>query len=140
MKVVALGYLGFTTTGPLDEWAQFATEVLGASAEMHGDRLRIRVDDRNYRIEVTRAQKVGVSHIGWDVGNDVNFARLRESLASAGVEVQPASRKESEEKGVLDYLSCHDPAGNKIELFYGQVSPKAQFVSPQGTNFVTGEL
>ncbi|HMP09514.1 VOC family protein, partial [Hydrogenophaga sp.] len=35
---------------------------------------------------------------------------------------------------------CEDPAGNQLELFYGQMCPKTPFVSPQGVQFVSGEL
>lgn len=140
MKVAALGYLGFTTAGPLDEWARFATDVLGAAVTLDADRLRLRLDERNFRIEVVRAQKPGVRFIGWDVGTDDALVQLTQRLQQSGVACVPASDSVCRDRGVIAMTRCVDPAGNQLELFYGQMCPKAPFISPQGVQFVSGEL
>lgn len=140
MKVAALGYLGFTTTGPLEEWARFATDVLGAAVELDAQRLRLRLDERNFRIEVTRAPQPGVSFVGWDVGTDEALAQLTHQLRQYGVDCVPAPNNVCRDRGVIAMTRCVDPAGNQLELFYGQMCPKAPFISPRGVQFVSGEL
>jgi len=140
MSVAALGYLGFTTDKPLQEWADFATGILGAAVVMEDDRLRLRIDERNFRIEVTSAVTPGVAFIGWDVGTDLKLAQLRQNLAQAGVEHRSGTAQECQRRGVLELLLCQDPAGNALEFFYGQMCPCEPFVSPLGVRFVTGDL
>ncbi len=140
MRVAALGYLGFTTAKPLAEWARFATGILGASAEERDGALRVRVDERNFRVEVTRADTAGLSFVGWDVGNDRHLHELRQRLSAAGVDVRSGTAEECARRGVLELIACRDPAGNALELFYGQMCPREPFVSPLGVRFVTGEL
>ncbi len=40
-------------------------------------------------------------------------------------------------RGVCELVTCDDPGGNRIELFYGAFVPKDPFVSPTGARFVT---
>ncbi len=140
MRVAGLGYLGFTTAGPLEDWAAFATGILGASVKEDGNRLLIRIDERNFRIEVSQAEKPGVAFVGWDVANEESMRALRQKLSASGVEVRSGTTEECKRRGVLELAICEDPAGNVLEFFYGQMCPQEQFISPLGVQFVTGEL
>lgn len=140
MSVRSLGYLRFASDRSLEEWRRFATDVLGAAASVGDGVLRLRLDERNFRIEVHESSASGLSAVGLDVGDERTLAELEDTLARAGTDVRTGSDEECARLGVLGLRHCIDPSGTPLELFYGQMYVKEPFVSPRGVRFVTGEL
>lgn len=64
-----LAYLGFTSPAAA-EWKTFAPEILGAqlAADDGGGVVRVRVDDRAWRLAVHLGETDDLAYVGWDVG------------------------------------------------------------------------
>lgn len=134
--VTAYGYLGVTAPDP-DAWRAFAHTVLGASvATGPGGTLRLRLDERVWRIEV-REGPGGLDFCGWEVADPEGLAAVAARLTAAGWAVE-ADQSLAEERGVRRLLRTTDPGGNRIELFCGAPVARDPFVSPTGARFVTG--
>lgn len=139
MNVRALGYLVLETKCPLEEWKEFATDILGVMVVEEEDSLLLRVDDRNFRLCIRKGGAHPV-RIGWDAGDQDSLQSLREHLERAGVATRDGSREDCRERGVLELVHCEDPGGVPIELHVGQMYIREPFVSPRGVRFVTGTL
>lgn len=136
-----LGYVGFRAAD-LDAWTRFGTEVLGGEVTAVGgpeDGLRIRLDDRAYRLFVTPGEDA-FACAGWEVAGFREFDALLAHLAANDVVV-----KEEPElapvRQVARLATCQDPAGNRLEFFTGALRPKLP-LRPGRANvrYVSGEL
>lgn len=140
MSIRSLGYLGLQVKDP-QAWAEFATRVLGLMpADSTGDSNRFRVDDLGWRIAVDIGDADDVAYLGFEVADHVELEALRERLMAAGVAVADASPESLGARGVLEMITCNDPDGLPIEIFYGPtLRTEVPFVSPAGVpGFVTG--
>lgn len=145
-SVYAVGYV--VVTGPVQEWRRFGTEVLGAQvvdddADGSGtDQLRLRTDERAYRVVVQEGPAAGAASLvalGFETTGAAGLDELVGALAAHGV----ATREDPElaaRRQVRRLVCFTDPDGTAIEAFYGQASDHRPFVSPRGVRFVTGEL
>ncbi|MDB5483323.1 MAG: 2,3-dihydroxybiphenyl 1,2-dioxygenase [Caulobacteraceae bacterium] len=144
-SVGCLGYLGLAVKDP-DAWSAFATGVLGlmpgeAAPEASSDVRRFRLDDRAWRIAVEPGEDDDVAYLGFEVagaGELAEFARRIEAAVGGVAEGDPALLAD---RGVLGLITCHDPDGLPVEIFYGPtLRTETPFVSPAGVpGFVTGE-
>ncbi|WP_292023091.1 VOC family protein [Maritimibacter sp. UBA3975] len=139
MSVFALGYIGFRTDGAIEEWQAFGQDTLGMSGTVESGVLRLRSDDRAFRLQVEKGEP-GLAFVGWEVANDEALAEVVRRLEAAGHEVEPASAEDCRARGVREMVRSVDPAGTRLEFFYGQMCPQSPFISPTGTQFVTGDL
>lgn len=122
----------------LSRWQQFAEQVLGMSASLVGGALRIRMDERAYRILVVPGAEDRYLASGWDVADAAVFEALVAKLEAAGVAVQPADEALLAARGLKALVQFADPSGNRHELGHGRTAPDAPFVSPLGVRrFVT---
>ena len=138
-EVRSLGY-ALVTSGDLDAWEKFATELLGLQvAERTPERLRLRNDEKLYRLEITRGQGEGVNTLGWEVKGHEELEELVARLEANGYAVTRESSDFAKERGVFELASFNDPDGLRLELFVAQMSDKRKFASPTGANFFTGE-
>jgi 3,4-dihydroxy-9,10-secoandrosta-1,3,5(10)-triene-9,17-dione 4,5-dioxygenase len=138
-SVNALAYLGIT--GPdLDAWKTYANNVLGLqlSPSSTDDKLVLRMDERVYRFFVEQGDP-GFSAIGFEVKSRGELEELGAQVEAAGFAVKedPSLAKERQ---VVALLQTSDPAGNAIELSYGQRTDHDAFASPKGHHFVTGDM
>ncbi|WP_327299328.1 VOC family protein [Streptomyces sp. NBC_01197] len=141
MDIRALGYLRLETA-KFDEWRAFTLDVLGM-IEAPGsteDTLRLRLDDRSHRITVTRGATDRLLAAGWEVRDAAALAAARTELTAVGVEVEDAKPDELAERRVQGMFHCQDPAGNQLEIFWGQAQDHTPAVTPYGNRFVTGDL
>jgi 2,3-dihydroxybiphenyl 1,2-dioxygenase len=104
----------------VDAWASFATEFLGMPSQRDGDRLRLRMDERVYRFEIRSGEAVRLAWLGWEVGSAADLASLEQRLGSVGIETTHGSADDAKDRGVVDLIRFNDPAGNRLEAFYGQ--------------------
>lgn len=137
-RVEALGYLGLRVRS-LDEWEEFATEILGAAASRETtageETLVLRIDERAHRITL-RPGDDSLDYVGWQVSGPEALDDVAAALHGAGVPYKEDSAL-AELRGVRRLLSCTDPAGVDLEFHYGATLPKGPFISPTGARFVT---
>lgn len=141
MSIGSLGYVGFRVKDP-DAWSAFATGVLGLMpAEPAGAAQRFRVDDLAWRIAVERGDADDVAYLGFEVAGAAELEAVRNRLAGAGVAVGNGDPALLAERGVLGLISCLDPEGLAVEVFYGPtLRSETPFASPAGVHgFVTGD-
>ncbi|MBO9521577.1 MAG: VOC family protein [Nocardioidaceae bacterium] len=133
-----LGYLGLGSTD-LPSWA-YLLGLVGCDVVQHDqERLLARVDDRAWRIAVTRSEDDDVAYLGWEVEDETALAALVARLAERGVRAQPATAAELAARGVRQLAWILDPEGVRLELYCG-ASTGEPFRSPWSASFVTGDL
>lgn len=140
MTAHTLAYLGIDAPD-LGAWRSYATDVLAMQiADETDSLLRLRMDDKHHRFAVYKADKPGLRHTGWDVGNKAELDRLTSAYAALGFPAQRADAAACQERQVVEMHALTDPAGNRVELFYGQKSG-CQFDAPRRFGgFKTGAL
>ena len=141
MAVQALGYVGFGSTD-LDDWRQFGTGLVGLQAvERSPSLLAFRMDDRKQRIVVDRAMPDGARFFGWEVADAAALAALAAQVESAEVDVVAEPQSLADNRRVRSLVSFHDPAGNRLEAYYGAESDETPFVPGRSiSGFRTGPL
>lgn len=139
-EVRSLGYC-LVSSGDLDAWEKFATDLLGMMvAERTPDRLRLRIDEKLYRLEINKGEAEGVTCLGWEVKGHDELEELVNALEAEGYKVTRESADFAKERGVFELASFTDPDGMRIELFVGQMGDKVKFASPTGATFLTEGL
>jgi 2,3-dihydroxybiphenyl 1,2-dioxygenase len=141
MAVQALGYVGFGSAD-LDDWRQFGTGLVGLQAvERSPSLLAFRMDDRKQRIVVDRAMPDGARFFGWEVADAAALAALAARLEEAEVDVIAEPQSLADNRRVRSLISFHDPAGNRLEAFYGAETDETPFVPGRSiSGFRTGPL
>ena len=141
MKLQALGYIGVATSKP-DDWGRLATGLLGLqSVDRGGGSQSFRMDDRRQRLIVTQAPREGLGYIGFETSDAESLAACAAELEGHGVAVQAGGRSLAGQRHVADLIVCHDPAGNRIEIFHGAAMSADPFVPGRPiSGFVTGAL
>src|ERR1700742_1999183 len=115
----ALGYAGFGSD-KLDDWRAFGTSLLGFQAVERGNSLlAFRMDDRKQRVVIDRALGDGARFFGWEVADGAALDVLAARLESAGVTVPAEPQTLADGRRVRALISFADPAGNRLEAFYG---------------------
>src|SRR5260370_1420715 len=115
----ALGYAGFGSAN-LDDWRQFGTHLVGFQAVERGPSLlAFRMDDRKQRVVIDRAMGDGARFFGWEVADAAARDALAARLEAAQVEVTAEPQTLADARRVGALISFHDPAGNRLEAFYG---------------------
>jgi 2,3-dihydroxybiphenyl 1,2-dioxygenase len=119
MPLQALGYAGFGSAA-LDDWRQFGTGLVGLQAvEKSPSLLAFRMDDRKQRIVIDRSMPDGARFFGWEVADAVALEKLAARLEQAEVAVVAEPQALADARRVRGLISFHDPAGNRLEAFYG---------------------
>ena len=141
MTVQALGYAGFGSAA-LDDWRQFGTGLVGLQAVERGPSLlAFRMDDRKQRIVIDRSMPDGARFFGWEVADAAALDALAARLEAAGVEVAAEPQTLADNRRVRAMISFHDPAGNRLEAFYGAEIDETPFRPGRSiSGFRTGPL
>src|SRR5665213_4462787 len=139
--IQALGYVGFGSAD-LDSWRQFGTGLVGLQAvERSPSLLAFRMDDRKQRIVIDRAMPDGARFFGWEVADAAALQALAARLEAAGIEVAAEPRTLAVARRVRALISFHDPAGNRLEAFYGAEIDATPFLPGRSiSGFRTGPL
>jgi 2,3-dihydroxybiphenyl 1,2-dioxygenase len=137
----ALGYVGFGSAD-LDDWRQFGTGLVGLQAvERSPSLLAFRMDDRKQRIVIDRAMPDGARFFGWEVADAAAMDALAARLEAAGVAVVAEPRTLADTRRVGGLISFQDPAGNRLEAFYGAEIDDTPFSPGRSiSGFRTGPL
>lgn len=140
MAVKSLAYAVIDSTD-LEAWRQFAEDVVGARATAGEGELRLRFDDRPFRLLIRQAQEEKFHAAGWVYGGKADFDAGVARLRAAGVAPEPAAAEEAARRRLREFVRLSDPSGNRLELGWGNIVDGAPFVSPAGVSgFVMGEM
>lgn len=141
MSVISLGYVGVGTSR-LTEWADFGTAFLGLQlADRSARTLSFRMDDLSQRFQFEDGADGVIQHIGWEVANATALEVVAARLEDAGVRIQRGSAALAGQRGVRELIWTHDPAGNRVELYWGPVKADSSFIPGRNiAGFRTGPL
>jgi 2,3-dihydroxybiphenyl 1,2-dioxygenase len=141
MALQALGYAGFGSAA-LEDWRQFGTGLVGLQAiERSPSLLAFRMDDRKQRIVIDRALPEGSRFFGWEVADAAALNALAVRLEQAEVEVTAEPQTLADARRVQALISFTDPAGNRLEAFFGAETDDAPFRPGRSiSGFRTGPL
>jgi 2,3-dihydroxybiphenyl 1,2-dioxygenase len=141
MAVQALGYAGFGSAA-LDDWRQFGTGLVGLQAvERSPSLLAFRMDDRKQRIVIDRSMPDGARFFGWEVADAAALDALASRLEKAEVAVAAEPQVLADNRRVRSLISFRDPAGNRLEVFYGAEIDDTPFSPGRSiSGFRTGPL
>lgn len=138
MDLRALGYIGIGVEDR-ESWRRYG-ELLGAAVSEDDHGLRLRIDDRPFRVLVGEGRDE-LSFAGWELSDAAALERAAAELVTAGATVTWASAEEAGRRGVRGMLRTTDPGGFTLELFHGVIHDDQRFVSPTGARgFTTGPL
>jgi 2,3-dihydroxybiphenyl 1,2-dioxygenase len=141
MTLQALGYVGFGSSA-LDDWRQFGTGLVGLQAvERSSSLLAFRMDDRKQRIVIDRSLGEGERFFGWEVADAAALDALAARLETAQIEVTSEPGTLADNRRVKRLISFRDPAGNRLEAFYGAEIDDTPFLPGRSiSGFRTGPL
>jgi 3,4-dihydroxy-9,10-secoandrosta-1,3,5(10)-triene-9,17-dione 4,5-dioxygenase len=137
MEIKSIGYVGLNAVD-LAAWREYATTVLGVQVREDSptDELRLKIDDYRWRIAVHQSDIDGFGYAGFELANASAFQTAVDELRVAGVTLRLGDEGELKARSVSGMAVLHDPAGNRIELYY-QPTLDYRFASPHGARFVT---
>jgi len=141
MPIQALGYAGFGSAA-LDDWRQFGTGLVGLQAVERGNSLMsFRMDDRTQRIVIDRSLPEGERFFGWEVADAAALDQLAARLEKHQVKVTAEPQALADARRVARLISFSDPAGNRLEAFYGAEIDDTPFSPGRSiSGFRTGPL
>jgi 2,3-dihydroxybiphenyl 1,2-dioxygenase len=141
MSLQALGYVGFGSAD-LDDWRQFGTGLVGLQAVERGNSLlAFRMDDRKQRIVIDRSMADGERFFGWEVADAAALDALAARLEQHKVDVVAEPQTLADARRVRRLISFRDPAGNRLEAFYGPEIDDTPFLPGRSiSGFRTGPL
>lgn len=140
MGFQSLGYIGFESPR-YEEWRTLAPHVYGLPVDDEVDgSLRIRLDDRSYRIALHPGTVDRVAYLGWEVESTEELDAYVATLEARGVEVSRGDAHLARSRDVRRLVWITDPFGFRHEFFLGQLSTNVPFqgVRPSA-RFVTGD-
>lgn len=141
MDIRGLSQIGLDVTD-LEAWIDYAQALGGRVSRVRPDTVRVKLDDRPYRLELRATDgPEGLAFVAWDVADAAALAAASAELEAAGHTVELAPPAECTRRQVRGLARTTDPDGTVVELVHGHVHDHVPFVSPVGiTGFVTGDL
>jgi 3,4-dihydroxy-9,10-secoandrosta-1,3,5(10)-triene-9,17-dione 4,5-dioxygenase len=141
MKIQGLAYV-VAQGSNMSAWRRYAERVLGMMCvETSDGGLRVKMDDRQFRIAVQPGQSDRYIASGWEVLDAAAFEHAVSVLEAAKVPFERGSAALADQRCVQQLVHFTDPSGNRHELVWGFKSDFTRFVSPVGVpRFVTGRI
>ena len=142
MAVRSLAYIRVEARD-VEAWRSFGETVMGAAAapESTDSVLLLRIDERPWRFRIEQGDQDRFLCAGLEFPTEQAYLEGLARLHGAGVEVVEGDAAAARDRHVRALASCSDPAGNALELCWGNVVAGSPFVSPAGVpQFVTGEM
>lgn len=119
MTIGNLGYFGIGAND-LPAWKEFGEKILGLElAEEADDRLRFRADSQAWRISVDKSTDDDIAYLGFEVSDRDALVKIERRIVAAGVAVGKGDPELLHDRGVVDMITCHDPEGLRLEIYYG---------------------
>ena len=136
MDIRGLGYIGITAAD-VDAWRPYG-ETLGAMVSDDGAGLRMRFDERPFRVLVGEGPD-GLAFAGWELPDADAVESAVVELSAAGLTIDRGTTTDCEHRRVRGLVRATDPGGFALELFHGPILDHRLFVSPTGVSgFTTG--
>ena len=141
MKIQSLGYVGVGTPRAA-EFERFGPEILGTPlwTEPKDGVVRLRLDERAYRLAIHPDERDRLLYIGWEVAGAKELEDAVAHLRAKGVAVEAADEQTRKARHVEALARFRDPWGLEHELFYGQRTLSSFQPARDITGFVTGKL
>lgn len=141
MKIESLGYVGVGSTRAA-EFETFGPEILGTPlwTEPKDGAVRLRMDDRAYRLAIHPDDRDRLLYIGWEVAGPSALEEAAKHLRSKGIAVEDADEKTRKARHVDGLVHFTDPWGLAHEIFHGQRTLGSFTPARDITGFVTGQL
>ena len=141
MQIRSLGYVGVASPRA-KEWETFGPEILGTPLWTEGgdDAVRLRLDERAYRLAVHPGERDELRYLGWEVATPLALEEAFDELGRAGLEVERAPAADRAARHVEGLVRFRDPWGLRHEVFYGQRSLMSFRPTRDIAGFVTGGL
>ncbi|OZC77219.1 hypothetical protein CH251_05350 [Rhodococcus sp. 06-462-5] len=142
MYIHSLGYIGVTSPAA-DQWTDFGTSIFGLEVTERSwddDPVRIRWDDRPFRLAVHQGPEDTIAYVGWEAPTRQAYSAMLAHLESSGATVKASTDTERRARQVRDMVWFEDPFGLRHEMFQGSVSLDRSFRGGRSTSsFVTGD-
>ncbi|MFI8964635.1 VOC family protein [Streptomyces sp. NPDC053493] len=140
MDIRSLGYLRIGTTD-LAAWRRYTLDLLGMVEGVGSTdtTLHVRVDDRIRRFSFVATDADRLLAAGFELPNARALAEAAEELEAHGFPVKHADDATLAERRVQGLIHVDDPAGNPLELYWGQAQDHTPLGTPYGNRFVTGD-
>lgn len=141
MKIGSLGYVGVETPRA-KEFETFGPEILGTPLWTEGgdDAVRLRLDERAYRLAVHPGDRDRLLYLGWEVAGPAELAEAVRDLRAAGVEATVADAAACRTRHVEGLVRFRDPWGLEHEIFFGQRALLSFRPTRPISGFLTGPL
>lgn len=138
-EIRGLGYLRIQTQD-IARWRELVVDGLGMSVGSgpDPDGLYLRVDERRARLIVLPGESDKALAVGWEVRDQFALQRVREAVEKAGIAVEELSLEEADYRDAEKVIAFDDPAGTRVEVFFGPVLDHSPVVTPHGGRWVTG--
>lgn len=137
--IKALSYVR-VTGADLEAWDRYATEVLGLAPIRDGERLTLRLDERNYRFDI-RTDGPAETVMGWDVATKADLETLATALDKAGIGFTVGDAETLADRDVLAQITFSDPYGLKHEAVVGaRLGLRPVHFSRKLSAYTTGQL
>lgn len=139
--VHSLAYVGFRSPAAA-EWVTFGPDVLGLELAPAGadGTVRLRNDDRAWRIAVHPGDADDLAYLGWEVAGPDGLAEACDRLRATGLDVQVGSAELAATREVDGLAWFVDATGTRHELAYGLAAGTTPFAPGRpGVRFVTGD-
>jgi 3,4-dihydroxy-9,10-secoandrosta-1,3,5(10)-triene-9,17-dione 4,5-dioxygenase len=134
-----LGYLRIQTQD-IARWRELVVDGLGMATGSgpDPDGLYLRLDERRARLIVLPGDTDKAQAVGWEVRDHFALQRVREAVEKAGIAVEELSLEEADYRDAEKVIAFDDPAGTRVEVFFGPVLDHSPVVTPHGGRWVTG--
>jgi 3,4-dihydroxy-9,10-secoandrosta-1,3,5(10)-triene-9,17-dione 4,5-dioxygenase len=140
MKICGLAYV-VVQGKDLQAWRRYAEQVLGMMCADAPGCLRVKMDERQFRIAVLPGSSDRYVASGWEVLDAAAFQQAIETLEAARVPYVRGSEELARQRCVQQLVHFDDPSGNRHEVVWGFSSDFTRFVSPVGVpRFITGGI
>lgn len=139
MRIHSLGYVGVESP-EAEEWRTLGPDVYGLEVDDAPDGvLRVRWDDRAYRLALHPGPEHRLAYLGWELPNARALEAAAAELSAAEIEVAEAKPEERAQRSVRYLYHFADPFGNRHEIFSGQLAFEGKFRGGRAqSSFVTG--
>ncbi|WP_433609823.1 iron-dependent extradiol dioxygenase HsaC [Prescottella agglutinans] len=140
MSIRSLAYLRIEATD-MAAWREYGLKVLGMieGKGANPDNLYLRMDDYPARLVIVPGDRDGLYAAGWECANAEGLQEIRERLVKADWEFEEGTKEEAAERNVVEFITCRDASGARLEIFHTIALQHRRIVSPYGHKFVTGE-
>jgi extradiol dioxygenase len=141
MRIESLGYVGVGSPRAR-EFERFGPEILGTPlwTEPGDGVVRLRLDERAYRIAVHPDERDRLLYVGWEVAGPRELESAIGDLRASGVEMEPIDEATRKARHVEGLARFRDPWGLVHELFFGQRKLASFEPTRAISGFVTGTL